>query len=70
MFRDREQMNVFLYTRPVDIGKLHLQEEEVESVEWVPLEKLQELVYERSERSCIYKSEYDIVRDKLNTLID
>ena len=68
MFRDYEQMNIFLYTKPVDAGALKLQEEEVESVQWVSLEKLQELVYERSERSCIYRSEYDIVREKLNAL--
>ena len=67
MFRDREQMNVFLYKRPVDINRLHLQEEEVESVRWVPMEELKNMVYERSERSCIYQSEFDIVNEYLKT---
>ena len=61
MFRDRELMHVFLYNRPVEIEKLHLQEEEVESVQWVPLEELKNMVYERSVRSCIYQSEFDIM---------
>ena len=61
MFRDREQMNVFLFKKPVDISRLHLQEEEVESVEWVRLEDLKNMVYERSVRSCIYQSEFDMV---------
>ena len=61
MFRDRELMHVFLYNRPVEIEKLHLQEEEVESVHWVPLEELKNMVYERSVRSCIYQSEFDIM---------
>ena len=65
MFRDYEQMNIFLYTKPVDITSLRLQEEEVESVRWVPLEELQHMVYERSERSCIYRTEYDIVSGEL-----
>lgn len=67
MFRDREQMNVFLYKKPVDIADLHLQEEEVESVQWVPLEELKNMVYERSVRSCIYQSEFDIVREYLKS---
>ena len=61
IFRDREQMNVFLYNRPVEIGDLKLQEEEVESVEWIPLGDLKDMVYERSVRSCIYQSEFDMV---------
>ena len=65
MFRDYEKMNVFLYTKTVDISTLHLQEEEVESVHWVPLEELKDMVYERSVRSCIYQSEYDMVSEYL-----
>ena len=61
MFRDREQMQMFLYTRPVDIEKLHLQTEEVESVRWVPLEELKDIVYGNSEQACIYRSEFDIL---------
>ena len=67
MFRDREQMNIFLYTRPVDISRLHLQKEEVESVQWIPLEDLKKMVNEGSERVCIYRSEVDILAGHLKT---
>ena len=39
MFRDNEAANVFIYSKPVDIAALALQEEEVESVEWFDLEE-------------------------------
>ena len=61
MFRDREQMHVFLYTRPVDIQKLHLQAEEVECVQWVTLEELEDMVHGNSGRACIYPSEVDMI---------
>ena len=40
MFRDNEVAFVYMYTKPVDISKLTLQKEEVESVEWFDLEEL------------------------------
>ena len=61
MFRDREQMHMFLYTRLVDIEELHLQAEEVESVQWIPLKELEDMVRGNSGRACIYPSEVDLL---------
>ena len=40
MFRDNEVAFVYMYTKPVDVAKLILQKEEVESVEWFDMEEL------------------------------
>ncbi len=40
MFKDNEIAFVFAYTKPVDIDKLVLQKEELDGVEWFPLEEV------------------------------
>lgn len=40
MFKDREHVFLYVYTRPVDIGMLKLQEEEIGEVRWFPLDTL------------------------------
>ena len=37
-FRDNEVANIFVYTRPVEIGDMTLQKEEIETVDWYDLE--------------------------------
>lgn len=39
-FHDREISAVYVYRKPVDASKLKLQEEEVDSVKWMPYEKV------------------------------
>ena len=54
-FRDNEYASVYLYTRgeELDVSKLHLQEEEVESVEWFSLAAVREEIKVSRERFCV-----------------
>lgn len=53
MFRDDEIAFVFMYDRPVEIGELHLQKEEVERVEWFDLEETYEACLQHDEKFCV-----------------
>ena len=54
MFRDNEVAFVYMYTKPVDVAKLILQKEEVESVEWFDMEELDTALQPpRDQRFCV-----------------
>lgn len=62
-FRNHEISHVYLYEKPVDVTKLHLQESEVESVKWMSLEKCLEKVKSRSPQYCLFEEELDMIKD-------
>ena len=51
---DREIAAVYLYQEPVEISGLHLQEEEVEAVEWMDFQRLKERSEARDPAFCIF----------------
>ena len=53
MFRDNEVAFVYVYTKPVEISKLTLQKEEVESVKWFDMEEIQRALEPRDSRFCV-----------------
>ena len=42
LFKDNEYVTVFLYDAPVEIKDIHIQEEELEAVEWFDLDEVYE----------------------------
>ena len=58
MFRDNELSYVYLYTGPVDVADLKLQEEEVESVLWMDYEECRQQVEAGTLANCIYLDEF------------
>ena len=65
MFRDKEFSSVYVYTKPVDIADLKLQESEVESVKWMDYEECLKGVQDGSLPNCIYEDEFRMVREYL-----
>ena len=65
MFRDKEFSSVYVYTKPVDISDLKLQESEVESVKWMDYEECLKGVQDGSLPNCIYEDEFRMVREYL-----
>lgn len=55
LFRDNEYASVYLYRRgeELDVSKLHLQEEEVESVEWFNLAAVRDEIKVSRARFCV-----------------
>ncbi len=60
-FKDKEYSSVYLYTKPVDIHDLSLQETEVSEVMWIDWDTLRRIVRDRSIPNCIYADEFDQV---------
>ena len=52
---------VYLYTKPVEAEKLHLQESEVEAVRWMDLKECQKAVREGSIPNCIDIRELEMI---------
>ena len=65
MFRDRELSHLYLYSQPVDIAALTLQESEVESVCWMDVEECRKSIRESTLPNCIYPDELDLLIDCL-----
>ena len=65
MFRDKEFSSVYVFTKPVDISDLKLQESEVESVKWMDYEECLKSVQDGSLPNCIYEDEFRMVREYL-----
>ena len=63
---DREIAAVYLYTRPVDIGALRLQPEEVERVEWIDLADLRQRVSQGDPSFCVQMDEVEILENALS----
>ena len=66
-FRNHEISKVYLYSREVDEKKLHLQEEEVESVKWMDLELCLETINKDSSGYCIPVRELEMIKEYLIT---
>ena len=52
---------MYLYTKPVEAEKLHLQESEVEAVRWMDLKECQKAVREGSIPNCIDIRELEMI---------
>ena len=61
-FKDYEISKVYVYEKPVDIGKLRLQKEEVESVMWIDMEECLRAMEAGSFPNCLYRDEVELVR--------
>ena len=61
-FRNHEISHVYLYEKPVDAAKLHLQESEVESVKWISLERCREEVKKGNPEYCLFVEELDMIK--------
>ena len=60
-FHDHEVSAVYLYTKPVEAEKLHLQESEVEAVRWMDLKECQKAVREGTIPNCIDIRELEMI---------
>lgn len=65
MFRDNELSSVYVYTEPVEIEELTLQESEVEEVIWMDYEECMQEVQEGTLANCIYEEEFRMVGEYL-----
>lgn len=62
MFRDRETAFVYIYSNPVDIEKLVLQEEEIMDVKWFEIDELDLAIRNRDERFCVPRKGFELVK--------
>ena len=53
LFRDNEVTSVYVYSEPVSIADLKLQESEVEEVRWFDLEDVWEEIHRTRDRICV-----------------
>ena len=67
MFRDNELSSVYLYTEPVEIKDLTLQESEVEEVIWMDYEECRKQVESGELANCIYLDEFRMVGEYLQS---
>ena len=67
-FNDLEISSVYLYTRPLDISELHLQQSEVESVRWMDAKLLRTAVENNSIPNCIYTDELDMIEKAMKDI--
>ena len=69
MFKDNEVSFVYVYEKEVDIDKLSIQKEELDSVEWFNLEEVYEACQPpRDEKFCVPMGGLEIVRKYVNSL--
>lgn len=64
-FRDYELGDVYLYQKPVDVNALSLQEEEVDSVRWMDLEKCMQAVENHEIPNCLHLDELEMLHRRL-----
>lgn len=57
-FRDHQRSILYLYTEPVDIDTLILQESEIESVIWMDYKEALQAICNQTMRHCIYEEEF------------
>lgn len=53
LFRDNEVTSVYVYSGPVEIGSLKLQESEVDEVRWFDLDEVWDEIQHSRERFCV-----------------
>ncbi|MDE7297878.1 MAG: NUDIX domain-containing protein [Lachnospiraceae bacterium] len=69
-FKNNELARVYVLVRDLDIALLTLQESEVESVRWQPLEECLARVRERDEHYCIWEDELVMLREALHAFAE
>ena len=67
-FKDDELSAVYVYSEPVDIGGLRLQEEEVEEVIWMDYGDCRRGILDGTLNNCIYIEEFEMVGKYLGVL--
>lgn len=65
MFRDNELCSVYVYTEPVEIDDLMLQESEVEEVIWMDYDECRKRVEDGTMPNCIYEDELRMIGEYL-----
>lgn len=65
LFKDNELSSVYVYTEPVEIENLKLQESEVEEVIWMDYEECRQKVADGTLPNCIYEDEFRMVGEYL-----
>lgn len=68
LFKDAERSNVYVYTKPVDIDSLKLQEEEVEEVIWMDYEACLLGIQEGAFPNCIFEEEFRMLGEYLGII--
>lgn len=66
---DREVSAVYVLIKDVPAESLRLQKEEVESVEWMDMEKCRELMDGRKELFCVHPGEYTRIMDYADKML-
>lgn len=66
--KDDELSAVYVYSEPVDIGGLRLQEEEVEEVIWMDYGDCRRGILDGTLNNCIYIEEFEMVGKYLGVL--
>ena len=61
-FRDNEITQVYVYQEPVDIGRLNLQQSEVDEVRWFVLEDVWNEIHYSRGRICVPTAGLDVLR--------
>ena len=69
MFRDNEVTNVYVYSEPVDIDSLILQESEVDEVRWFDLEDVWGEIQHSRERFCVPTEGLNVLRKYLSDTV-
>ena len=64
-FRNHEISAVYLYEKEVEIGNLNLQEEEVESVCWMPFRVCKQKAAARDPGYCLFPEELELIEPYL-----
>ena len=67
-FRDDELSSVYVYSEPVDIAGLSLQQEEVEEVIWMDYSECRRGILDGTLENCIYIEEFEMVGRYLGVL--
>ncbi len=65
IFKNHEKSHVFAYEKPVEIEKLKLQKEEVESVKWMRIEDVLAAVKAHDPGYCLFEDEIEMLSEVL-----
>lgn len=68
LFRDNEVSFVYSYRKAVDDSALRLQAEEVEAVQWFPMEEVWNAIQIHDPKFCVPRDGLQLIRDYLNAL--
>ena len=65
MFHDNEVTRVYVYSKPVEIARLTLQDGEVDDVRWFDVEEVYEEIQHSGERLCVAPAGFKVLREYL-----